>query len=338
MENNNRKQKRIIKISVLFLVCIVAILYFLYPKGQAITIKTVKTISIVSIVKIDPITQLEDGFKKHIEESKLSKKDSINITYDNALGDASLQNQIVDKIIRQKPDLVYVLGTPLAQAIQKRDPSITIVQGTVTDPIAAGLANSWEHPGKNYAATTDLPPIALQIKLIKDVRPNIQSLGIIYNTGEVNSVAVVSRIREYIAANKLAIKLEERPIANTSELATATQSLKGKAQAIYIPPDNTVHAGLKVVCKIANNNGIPVFATVENSIDDGALVALSLDFYKLGEESADIALTILDGTKKAGEIPIVPNESPNIYINESISKNLKLDLTKVKMNKNVTLK
>lgn len=321
---------------ILSLIALVALSYLLFKKD--LKGENIKKISIVSIVKIDPITQLEDGFKKQIKASEFAKKDSIKITYDNALGDASLQNQIVDKIIRQKPDLVYVLGTPIAQAIQKRDPSLIIVQGTVTDPIAAGLATSWEHPGKNYAATTDLPPIALQLKLIQDIIPSIQSLGIIYNTGEVNSVAVVNRIRKYIAENNLNIKLEERPISNTSELATVTQSLKNKVQAIYIPPDNTVHAGLKVVCKIANNDKIPVFATVESSINDGALVALSLDFYKLGEQSADIALAILEGTKKAGEIPIVPNENPNIYINESLSKSFNLDLTKVKMNKNVTLK
>ncbi|MCB9034594.1 MAG: ABC transporter substrate-binding protein [Chitinophagales bacterium] len=297
-----------------------------------------KTISIVSIVKIDPITQLEDGFKKQILESEFAQKDSIKITYDNAQGDASLQNQIVDKIIRQKPDLVYVLGTPLAQALQKRDSSLVIVQGTVTDPIAAGLANSWENPGKNYAATTDLPPIALQINLIRDLIPNVQSLGVIYNTGEVNSVAVIKRIREYIVQNNLNIKLEERPISNTSELATITQSLKNKVQAIYIPPDNTVHAGLKVVCKIANNNKTPVFATVESSIEDGALVALSLDFFKLGQQSADIALLILEKKKKAGEIPIVPNENPNIYINGSILKMLNLDLNTITKYKNVEVK
>ena len=69
-----------------------------------------RTISIVSIVKIDPITQLEEGFKKVINNSEFAKNDSVIITYDNAQGDASLQNQIVDKIIRNKPDLVYVLG------------------------------------------------------------------------------------------------------------------------------------------------------------------------------------------------------------------------------------
>ena len=297
-----------------------------------------KTIAIVSIVKIEPITQLEDGFKKRIKESDFAKRDSIIFTYDNAQNDASLQNQIVDKIIRNKPDLVYVLGTPIATAIQKRDSSLIIIQGAVTDPIEAGLAKSWDGSGKNYAATTDLPPVDKQIILIRQLIPNIKALGVIYNTGEVNSVAVVKRIRKYIEDNKLDIKLEERPVANTSEVSTATESLNGKVQAMYIPPDNTVYAALKVVCKVANDYKIPVFTSVETSLADGAFAALSLDYTKLGEQSADIALLILQGKVKPGEIPIKPTENPRIIINQKIATALNIDLSSVKGKVNIEIK
>jgi|GEM_PF-1560976 len=299
--------------------------------------KNIKTISIVSIVKIDPITQLEEGFKKRILESTLAESDSIVFTYDNAQGDASLQNQIIDKIIRNKPDLVYVLGTPIAIAIQKRDSSLIIVQGTVTDPIEAGLALSWDGSGKNYAATTDLPPVDKQITLIKQLIPNMKSLGIVYNTGEVNSVAVVKRIRKYIEDNNLDIKLQERAVANTSEVSTATESLKGKVEAIYIPPDNTVHAAIQVVCKVANDNKIPVFTTVESSLKDGAFVALSLDYFKLGEESADIALLILEGKAKASEIPIKPTDDPIFIINKKVANALNIDFSGVREQPNVKI-
>lgn len=297
-----------------------------------------KRIAIVSIVKIEPITQLEDGFKKRVMESDLAKKDNITFMYDNAQNDASLQNQIVDKIIQTKPDLVYVLGTPIATAIQKRDPNLIIVQGAVTDPIEAGLATSWDRSGKNYAATTDLPPVDKQLTLIKRLIPNITALGLVYNTSEANSVAVVKRIRKYIDDNKLNIKLEERPVSNTSEVSTATESLNDRVQAIYIPPDNTVHAALQVVCKVANDHKIPVFTTVETSLDNGAFAALSLDYYKLGEQSADIALLILEGKAKASEIPIKPIDNPKIIINQKVAAALGIDLSGIKSDSNIEIK
>ena len=316
---------------------IIAVCWF-YLNQQKKSTKQIKTISIISIVKIDPITQLEEGFKKGIKNSEFAKNDSILITYDNAQGDASLQNQIVDKIIKNKPNLVYVLGTPIAIAIQKRDPSIVIVQGTVTDPVEAGLANSWESSGKNYTGTTDLPPIDVQFRVMKELLPNLKSLGIVYNTGEVNSVAVVKRLRNYIKENNLNITLVERAVSNTSEISLSTESLKNKVEAIYIPPDNTVHAGIKVLCKIASNNNIPVFSTVESSISEGALCALSLDYFKLGEESAEIALLILEGKKKATEIPIKPNSNPKIIINKAVAEKFKIDLSLIKTEKNIEIR
>jgi putative ABC transport system substrate-binding protein len=317
---NKEFLKKIVLLVVLVVVLIVLALWLTKRRES-------KTIAIVSIVKIEPITQLEDGFKKKISESKFAKEAEIRFTYDNAQNDASLQNQIVDKIIQAKPDLVYVLGTPIATAIQKRDPSLIIVQGAVTDPVEAGLANSWDKSGKNYAATTDLPPIDKQLILIKQLIPNISALGVIYNTSESNSVAVVKRIRAYIEQNKLAIKLEERPVANTSEVSTATDSLNGRVQAIYIPPDNTVHAALQVVCKVASDHKIPVFTTVESSLAFGALAALSLDYNKLGEQSADIALLILEGKAKPGEIQIKPTDNPKIVINQKAAAALGIDLS-----------
>jgi putative ABC transport system substrate-binding protein len=194
-------------------------------------------LTIFSIVEIEPIAQLRKGFIEEFKSSKFAQEHEIRMTEENAQGDSGLVNQIADKIITQKPNLVYVLGTPAAQAVQKRDPNILLVQGAVTDPVAAGLAKSWEGSGRNYVATSDLPPIDKQIRLIQELTPKVSKLGLIYNPGEVNSVAVISRLRKYITDNKLTLSLVERPIANSSEVARAVQTLAGNVDAIYIPPD-----------------------------------------------------------------------------------------------------
>src|SRR5205823_2962354 len=107
-----------------------------------------------------------------------------------------------------KPNLVYVLGTSAAQTIQKRAPDILLVQGAVTDPVAAGLAASWKGSGRKYVATSDLPPIAVQLQLIQQLTPKIKRLGVIYNPGESNSVAVISRLRDEVHTG---LQLVEKP-------------------------------------------------------------------------------------------------------------------------------
>lgn len=282
-------------------------------------------IAIISIVEIDPIVQLRKGFKEVMDSSEFAKQHKIKYSEYNGQNDASIQNQIIDKVLVDKPNLVYVLGTPIAQAVQKRMPDVLLVQGTATDPVSAGLANSWEGSGKNYIATTDLPPINIQIELIRQLTPNVKRLGVIYNPGEINSVAVIERLKKYISLNSIDIQLVERAISTTSDVATAINSLIGKADAIYLPPDNTAHAAIPVIGRVANENKLPFYATVESAIDEGALATLSLDFVQMGRETAYLTLEVLNG-KDPKTMPIKASENPTITLNEKVAKSLSIDL------------
>lgn len=321
---------------ILGLIVISALIFFLAsrtgtdtggPQGASATFNTIfttsKTFNIVifSITEIEPITELRKGFRQEFEASKFAKEHKVVFTEYNAQGDSGVLNQIADKIAAEKPNFVYALGTPVAQAVQKRAPDILIVQGAVTDPVTAGLAKSWEGSGKNYIATSDLPPVEKQVRLIQELTPKARRLGIIYNPGEANSVAVVSRFREYIARTKLDIKLVERSVANSSDVATAAQSLLGNVDAIYLPPDNTVHAAIPMIGKFAKENKIPFYATVKSALDEGALATLSLDFLELGRESAALTLAVLAGQDPA-TTPIRLNENPSVFISAKSATNL----------------
>ena len=147
---------------------------------------------------------------------------------------------------------------------------------------------------------------------------------------------MVSRLRAYIPRAKLNLKLVERSVANSSDVATAIQSLLGNADAIYVPPDNTVHAAIPVVGKFAKENKVPFYATVKNALDEGALATLSLDFVQLGKESATLALAVLAGQDPA-TTPIALNENPTIFINAKTAANLGVDIEPFRKRPNVTI-
>lgn len=294
-------------------------------------------IAIISIVEIEPIVQLRKGFKEVMDSSKFAKRHKLKYSEYNAQNDASIQNQIIDKIFLDKPDLIYVLGTPIAQAVQKRIPDVLLVQGTATDPVSAGLADSWVGSGRNYIATTDLPPIDKQIELIRELTPSVKKLGIIYNPGEINSVAVISRLKNYISPEKIDIEFVERAISTTSDVATAINSLVGKADAIYLPPDNTAHAAIPVIGRVANEYKIPFYATVESALNEGALAALSLDFFQMGKETAYLALEVLNG-KDPKTMPIKASENPTITINGKVAESLGIDLSPFENKPNFIIK
>jgi putative ABC transport system substrate-binding protein len=283
-------------------------------------------VSLVSIVEIDPITQLREGFRAELDSSGFARGTEIRYTEYNAQGDANLINQVVDQVIASEPDLVYVLGTPIAQALQNRNPNLLIVQGAVTDPVAAGLANAWSASGKRYVATSDLPPIPKQVALIRELTPAARRLGVIYNPGEANSVAVVSRLKDQIRLDGAQLTIVERSIGSTAEVPTALNSLIGNVDALYIPPDNTAHGAMQLIGQFAGQHRLPLYTTVPESLDQGALAAVGLDFRELGRESARLALRVVaDGADPASQ-PILVNDNPEIHISAAVANALGINL------------
>lgn len=295
-------------------------------------------IDIISIVEIDPVIQLRNGFKDRIMASEYANTHRISFTEYNAQGDNSLINQIADQVILNNPDMVCALGTPVAQAIQKRAPELLLVQPAATDPVGSGLANSWSGSGRNYVATTDMPPVGTMLSKIRALMPNATRIGLIYNPGETNSVAVVQLLKDNITEGHMNFSLVERGVSNSSEVNTAAETLIGKVDLIFIGPDNTAYSAIEVIGGVAIANNIPLFTTVETSLTQGAVVALGIDYYELGAETADIALSVLEGKRNAGEIPIRPTDRPRFVINEQLANKLGLSLSAVTDDHDVEIK
>ncbi len=279
------------------------------------------SIAIASEIEITPIAELREGFRE--EMANYSKKTGVQIRYQefNAGGDKGLISQIADTIATDPPDVVYVLGTSQAQAIQKRAPQILMVQGAVTDPVAAKLAKSWENPSARYIATSDLPPISKQVELILKLTPNVHNIGVIFNPGETNSDAVIKRLRSRVSAGGSKLVLHERAVSNTAEVAEKVDSLVGTVDAIYLPPDNTVYGAINVIGKKANDNNIPLYATTKTALEEGALATLALDFKQLGIDSAKLLRLVLEKQADPTSIPISYNSNPTVYVStEQLAK------------------
>ncbi|MBS0203957.1 MAG: ABC transporter substrate-binding protein [Planctomycetes bacterium] len=292
-------------------------------------------VAIVSIAEIDPIVELRSGFKSELEILPELKGRKIVYTEMNAQGDAAVSSQIADKVATDGFDLVYVLGTPLAQAIQKRAPNVLMVQGAVTDPVAAGLADSWDGSGRKYIATSDLPPEDSITSLMRSLTPDARRLGVLYNPGEANSAVVVSRLK--VRLSKQNVQLVEVPLATTADAAGSVQSLAGRVDSIYVPPDNTAYAAIKVIGEFATSNSIPLFGSTTDTIASGALAAVSLDYRELGRESALLVQRVLRG-EHPEKLPIQVNRAPKLVVSQSRAKQFGIDLKAVASLPNVEIR
>lgn len=266
-------------------------------------------VGITQIVEHPALDASRQGFIDRMTELGYT-----DVVYDfqSAQGDNGTATTIAQKFLADRVDLVLAIATPTAQAAASVIQDIPILITAVTDPVAAELVESIARPGTNVTGTSDLTPVRMQLELLKELAPNARRVGVIYNSGEVNSVVQINLAKEAAAA--LGLTIVEATATNTSEVMQAAQSLVGRVDALYVPTDNTAVSAIQSVVLVAERARLPLIAGEELSVENGALATIGLDYYKLGVQTADMAHRILQG-EKPQDISIEYQDQMSIVLN-----------------------
>jgi putative ABC transport system substrate-binding protein len=268
-------------------------------------------IGITQIVEHPALDASRQGFIDCLTDAGYGA-DKVVYDIQNAQGDRSIALTIADKFVADKVDLILAIATPTAQAVAKATSTIPILITAVTDPVAAEVVDSIEKPGTNVTGTSDLTPVAKQLELLKEIAPKAKRVGVLYNAGEINSVVQVEIARQ--AAPEVGLTLVEAAVSTTGEVLQAAQSLVGRVDAIYVPTDNTVVAGLESVMMVAEGNKLPLIVGEGDAVRRGGLASVGIDYYKLGYQTGKMALRILQGENPA-EMSIEYQEDINLIVN-----------------------
>lgn len=222
------------------------------------------------------------------DESKL------DIDYQNAQGDMSNVNTICQKMVSDKKDLLVPVVTPSTQAAVAMDSGIPTIFMSVTDPIAAKVMTDLNKPQNEVTGTSNAIPVDEIFKLADKLTPGVKKYGIIYNTGEVNSVATVNNAKKYMDDNGLSY--EEAVVTNASEVQQATESLVGKVDAIFTPLDSMVNSAMPQVAQIAKDAKLPVYTAADTMVNAGGFATVGVSYEKIGVMTADMIDRYLKGT------------------------------------------
>lgn len=275
--------------------------------------KTVKNIGIVQIVQHPSLDTIRESIIKQLADKGFKDNENIKIDYQNAQNDQSNLKAIVQKFVNNKYDLIIAIATPSAQAAAGETKDIPVLFSACTDPVASGLVQNLEKPGKNITGTSDAVSAEKIMELAKRITPNVKKIGALYNSGETNSISVVNNLKEYAKKNGLTVV--EATVTNSSEVQQAVSSLAGKVDAIFSPIDNTIASAMPTVAKVANKAKIPVYVGADSMVKDGGLATYGIDYVVLGQETGNMAVEILNG-KKPGEMAIKMMDQMKIYVNQ----------------------
>ncbi|BCK02832.1 hypothetical protein VCSRO147_0907 [Vibrio cholerae] len=286
--------------------------------SQSIMAKTAK-VAVSQIVEhpaLDATRQgLLDGLKaKGYEEGKNLKFD-----YKTAQGNPAIAVQIARQFVGENPDVLVGIATPTAQALVSATKTIPIVFTAVTDPVGAKLVKQLEQPGKNVTGLSDLSPVEQHVELIKEILPNVKSIGVVYNPGEANAVSLMDLLK--LSAAKHGIKLVEATALKSADVQSATQAIAEKSDVIYALIDNTVASAIEGMIVAANQAKTPVFGAATSYVERGAIASLGFDYYQIGVQTADYVVAILEG-KEPGSLDVQVAKGSDLMINKTAAEQL----------------
>jgi putative ABC transport system substrate-binding protein len=266
------------------------------PEPTAAPEKTF-VVGMVTITSHPSLDQIAQGVKDSLSNAGFVDGENLKIIEGNAQGDMATMNTIVQGFLDENVDLIVAITTPAAQTAYKLTQdagSPPVIYSGISNPYAAGLAEAPDkHPAWVYGNQL-MDPIAPTLELIKEVVPDVNKIGMVYNPAEANSAYLVEAATA--EAEKMGLELVTATVSNSNEIATAAESLVSQdVDAFMSINDNTVVSGFEAWVKVAIDNQIPLLGTSASMPGLGAVASYGVNPYQEGLDSGDYVVQVLNG-------------------------------------------
>ncbi|MGF1742095.1 ABC transporter substrate-binding protein [Vibrio profundum] len=294
------------------------------------TIAKTMTVAVSQIVEHPALDATRQGLLDGLKAKGYQEGKNLKFEYKTAQGNPAIAVQIARQFVGEHPDVLVGIATPSAQALAAATRNIPIVFTAVTDPVGAKLVKQFTHPGSNITGLSDLSPIEQHVQLIKQILPNAKTIGVVYNPGESNSVALLKLLKA--SASKHGLTVIEATALKSADVQSATQAIAAKSDVIYAPTDNTVASALEGMIIAANQAKTPVFGGATSYVAQGAIASLGFDYYQVGVQTANYVAAILGGAQP-GSLDVKVATGSDLLVNTSVAKKLGITLPQAVLSK-----
>ena len=289
--------------------------------------KSKTSVALVQHASLLVLDQGVDGMLEALAARGYEDGKNLAIRRYNSEGDIGTANTIAREVTTGSFDLILTASTVSLQTVanaNRNGAGTRHVFGIVTDPYAAGVgidpANHLDHP-PYMAGAGSMQPVEESFRIAKRMRPELKSVGLVWNAAEVNSLVQTKMAREICA--ELGIQLIEGNAENSTAVVESVNSVISRgAECLWISGDVAVSTATEQVIAACRRARIPVFTVMPPSVKSGALFDMGANFFDIGKHVGDIAADVLDG-KNPAEMPI-DNYVPVIFLyNETALEGLR---------------
>jgi putative ABC transport system substrate-binding protein len=252
---------------------------------------------------------------------------TLQIEYRITRGDTDLSRAYARELLALQPDvLVAVTNTSMA-ALHAEHSNIPTVFAMVSDPVGMHYVDSFSRPGGNVTGFTPFEPTlgSKWVSLLKEVAPNIEHIGIVYNPEPGNNSAAFRKSIDEVA-NQIGIASIETPSGDSSDIDRLIRSLKDKPNSglIFLPDAFTGVRRVEIAALVAECK-LPAIYPLRFACEAGGLISYGVKIEKIIAGAASYVDLILRGANPA-ELPVQAPTEFELVVNQKAARQLGLQL------------
>lgn len=268
------------------------------------------TIGILQTASHPALDAARQGF---MDEIKSQVGDKINFVINNGQGSVSTIHTIAQQFhAKQNIDGIFAIATPAAQAITsvEKEKPICVAAVSITPAVQELLK------GHNVFGMSDMIDVRAEVEAMKALLPQCNTVGILFCTAEVNSVAMAEIMVKEL--EKIGLTSQLIGVTSEADIEPALASALRKIDVLLMPTDNMVANAIALIADIMRKTEKPFVVSDNMLVQYGALMARGVDYYKSGKQAGALAVQVFMQGKKPQELSIVKAQTKEIYVNKKI--------------------
>src|SRR5215468_7607909 len=270
-------------------------------------------------------TEWTAAFVQRLRELGRIEGRTITIEYRWGEGREERFAEIAAEFVRLNVDIIVTAGTLAVVAAKQATTVIPIVFATAGDPVGNKLVASLARPGGNVTGlSVQSADIAgKRLELLHEVVPGLRRLAVIGNVGNEFTVLELGQVKT--AAATLGLEFAGLEIRRSQDIVPALETLKGRAQALYVCVDGLASTNRIRINILAAAARLPTMHGSRDYVEAGGLLSYGANYPDLFRRAAGYVDKVLRGVKP-GDIPVEQPTKFDLVVNLTVAKALGLDV------------
>jgi putative tryptophan/tyrosine transport system substrate-binding protein len=262
------------------------------------------------------------AFVARLREFGWIEGSTVAIEYRWSQGRTERYAEIAAEFVHLKVDVIVTVGSAVP-IVRQATASIPIVFAVAIDPVGSGLVASLSHPGGNVTGLSiQANELAgKRLEFARELVPGLHRLAIMFNVG--NAQPVLEMGETQAAARMLGLEVVPLVIQRAEDIASVSQALKSRADALYVAVDQLIVANRTDILSSALAAQLPTIFSTGDFVKAGALMSYGPSYTERFGHAADYVDKILRGAKPS-DLPVDQPTKFELVINLATAKALGL--------------